>query len=169
MPFVTPENIYERHEPRNPNIMEALFYLGRTQLQNEGTKRMRATMQGLDLPDPIFREAGDGNPKVTVILKNNVEHRKVWLDSHASNIVGQAIYETLSEHEIRVVNFVAEFKKISVTDAVRITERAWESCKTLLDSLCGRGILKHVHRKDILRDSKAHYTLAGTSGTEKPN
>ena len=160
MPFVTPENIYERHEPRNPNLMEALFYLDRVQCANEGTKRMRDTMKDLDLPEPIFREAGHGNPKVTVTLRNNVEHRKVWLDSDVSKIVGEALFRTLSEHEIRLVNYVADFGRISVTDGVRITGKAWESCKAILNGLCEKGALRHVHRKDILRDSKAHYVLA---------
>jgi ATP-dependent DNA helicase RecG len=44
MPFVTPQNIYERHDPRNPNIMEALFFLDRVKCTNEGTKRMRETI-----------------------------------------------------------------------------------------------------------------------------
>lgn len=160
MPFVTPQNIYERHDPRNPNIMEALFFLDRTQCSNEGTKRMRATMKDLDLPEPIFREAGEGNPKVTVTLRNNVEHRKVWLDSDVSRLVSEALYSTLSEHEKRVINYTADFKKISVTDAVRITSKAWETCKDLLNGLCAKGVLRHIHRKDILRDSKAHYVLA---------
>lgn len=160
MPFVTSENIYERHEPRNPSIMEALFYLDRTKCSNEGTKRMRETMRALELPEPLFQAAHAGNPRVLVTLKNNVEQRKVWLDADASRIVGEALFKLLTEHEKRIVNYVADFRRISVTDAVRITGKAWESSKALLDNLCTRGILRHVHRKDILRDSKAHYVLA---------
>src|SRR6188768_2585326 len=37
---------------------------------------------------------------------------------------------------------------------------AWGSCKAILIGLCGKGILRHVHRKNILRDSKAHFILA---------
>jgi len=159
MPFVTPENIYERHDPRNPNIMEALFFLDRVKCTNEGTKRMRQTMKDLDLPEPIFRQVSTGNPKVTVILKNNVEHRKVWLDSDVSKIVGEALFRQLSENEKRLVNYVADFERINVTDAVRITGKAWETCKGLLDRLCTRGILRHVHSEKE-KDSKAHFVLA---------
>jgi ATP-dependent DNA helicase RecG len=156
MPFVTPENIYDRHDPRNPNIMEALFFLDRVKCTNEGTKRMRQTMRDVNLPEPMFRQVSLGNPKATVVLKNNVEHRKVWLDSDASKVVGEAIFRGLTEHEKRVINYVAEFDRISVTDAVRLTDKAWESCKNMLSGLCRKGILKSVHRKDILRDPKAH-------------
>jgi ATP-dependent DNA helicase RecG len=162
MPFVTPQNIYERHDPRNPNIMEALFFLDRVKCTNEGTKRMRETMKDLDLPEPIFRQVSAGNPKVNVILKNNVEHRKVWLDSDVSKIVGETLFGQLSENEKRIVNYVAEYRRINVTDAVRITGKAWETCKHLLDRLCTRGILKHVHSKKE-KDSKAHFVLAISS------
>jgi ATP-dependent DNA helicase RecG len=159
MPYVTPENIYDRHDPRNPNIMEALFFLDRVKCTNEGTKRMRETMKELDLPEPIFRQLGAGNPKVTVILKNNVEHRKVWLDSDVSKVVGEALFRQLSEHEKRIANYLAEYERINVTEAIRITGKAWETCKGILDGLCVRGVLRHIHSKKE-KDSKAHYVLS---------
>jgi ATP-dependent DNA helicase RecG len=160
LPFVTPLNIYERHDPRNPDLMNALYFLDYVKCANEGTKRMRQTMQELQLPDPIFTEHTVSHVKFTVVLKNNVEHRKAWLDSDASKVVGEAIFRGLTEHEKRIINHVAEFEKISVTGAARLTGKAWESCKNILEKLCAKGILKPVHRKDILRDPKARYVLA---------
>jgi hypothetical protein len=42
--FVTPENIYESHIPRNPWLMDALFYIGYVQCAHEGTRRIRDTL-----------------------------------------------------------------------------------------------------------------------------
>jgi ATP-dependent DNA helicase RecG len=160
MPFVTPENIYERHDPRNPTIMESLFFLDRVKCANEGTKRMRQTMQDLDLPDPAFVQQREMNPKITVVLKNDVEHRKVWLDSDVSRLVGEAIFQVLSADEKLIVNYVSqpEHGRINVSDAVRVTRKAWGSCKKLLDGLVRRGLLRHVHGKE--RDPKSHYVWA---------
>src|SRR5207248_5611376 len=107
----------------NPTIMESLFFLDRVKCANEGTKRMRQTMQALDLPDPAFLQQRETNPKITVVLKNDVEHRKVWLDSDVSRLVGEAVFQTLSPDEKLIVNYVSqpEHGGINVSDAVRLT------------------------------------------------
>jgi ATP-dependent DNA helicase RecG len=163
LPFVTPDNIYDCHHPRNPDLMNALYFLDYVKCAHEGTRRMRETMQELELPAPIFRESQISHVVFKVTLKNNVEHRKAWLDSDASKVVGEVIFKTLTEHEKRIINYVAEYGQISVTDAVRLTNKAWESCKEILMSLVTKGILVHVHQKNVLRDSKAHFVLKSNS------
>ena len=159
MPAVTPTNIYDSHIPRNPDLMNALYFLDYAKCAHEGTRRMRLTMNELDLPDPVFAESEESHLNVRVVLKNNVEHRKVWLDSDASTVVGEMIFKTLTEHDKRIINYIAEYGRISVTDAVRLTNKAWETSKGILTRLTDRGILRHVHRKDVLRDPNAHYIL----------
>jgi ATP-dependent DNA helicase RecG len=161
MPFVTAENIYERHDPRSPIMMESLFFLDRVKCANEGTKRMRQTMQELELPPPAFVQQRVGNPKITVVLKNDVEHRKVWLDSDVSRIVGETVFRDLSADEKLLVNYISqpEHGRINVSDAMRLTRKAWDSCKNLLDGLVVRGLFKRVKSKE--RDPKAHYVWAG--------
>jgi ATP-dependent DNA helicase RecG len=159
MPSVTPQTIYETHAPRNPDLMNALFFLDFVKCAHEGTRRMRATMKELELPDPDFSEYEESHLYVKVVLRNNVEQRKTWIDSDASNVVGELIFKTLTAHEKRVINHVAEYGKISVTDAVRLTDKAWETCKAMLEKLADRGILRHVHRDDLVRDPNAHYIL----------
>jgi ATP-dependent DNA helicase RecG len=122
-------------------------------------RRMRQTMRELQLPAPIFSEINTSHPIFRVVLKNNVEHRKTWLDSDAKRIVGETVFKTLNEHELRMINYVAEYGSISVTDAVRITDKSWGTCKQLLVGLATHGILRHVHHKNILRDSKARFVF----------
>lgn len=160
LPFVTPENIYDTHHPRNPDLMNALYFLDYVKCAHEGTRRMRQTMKELQLPPPAFGERTVSHTNFRVVLKNNVEHRKAWLDSDASKVVGEIIFQTLTEHEKRLINYVAEFRRISVTDAVRLTGKAWESAKQILVGLTKRGILRHIHRPHVARDSKAHFVLA---------
>jgi len=40
-PFVTPENIYDMHQPRNPQLMDALFYMDFVKCAHEGARRIR--------------------------------------------------------------------------------------------------------------------------------
>jgi ATP-dependent DNA helicase RecG len=159
MPSVNPQNIYDTHNPRNPDMMAALWYLDFVKLAHEGTRRMRQTMKDLQLPEPIFSENQTTGTFFRVVLKNNVEHRKAWLDTDAMRIVGERIFKTLDEHDMRIVNYVAEYKKINTSDVMRLTGRNWHSSRKKLRDLARRGILAENRRQKMDRDTKAHYVL----------
>ncbi|MCP4590146.1 MAG: hypothetical protein GY842_05340 [bacterium] len=157
--IVSPENIYETHDPRNPFLMDAMFYLQFVKCAREGTRRMRDTMNELRLPEPEFSERRISHDLVRVTLRNNIKQRKVWIDAEASALVGEAIFESLDEHARRAINFVAENGTINVSQVQRLTGRSWDSAKKLLLGLVQQGILDHQLRKDLERDPKAHFTL----------
>jgi ATP-dependent DNA helicase RecG len=165
-PTVTPENIYFSHSPRNPVLMHAMFYMGLVKEHAEGTKRMRDTMQDLNLPAPIFQETetGVGFSQVRVTLKNHIHQRKVWIDADVTSLLGEALAKSLSADEKRVINYLAEHKKINVTQCHRILSHLakWHTAKRLLQRLVDKGILEHVHSKTVERDNKAHYVLRAT-------
>lgn len=160
MPFVNPETIYDRHMPRNPSLMDALFYLDYVKCAAEGTKRMKRTMLDAELPEPKFRQQEMSYNAVKVTLKNNIEHRKVWVDSDAAAVVGQVIASTLSAHEKRIINFAAEYGSISVSQTMRLIGRSWPHSKRLLDRIVEKNIFEH-HKKnpEYERDPAARYML----------
>jgi ATP-dependent DNA helicase RecG len=160
MPFVNPETIYDQHMPRNPSLMDALFYLDYVKCAAEGTKRMKRTMLDADLPEPKFRQQEMSYNAVKVTLKNNIEHRKVWVDSDAAAVVGQVIASTLSAHEKRIINFAAEYGSISVSQTMRLIGRSWPHSKRLLDRIVEKNIFEH-HKKnpEYERDPAARYLL----------
>lgn len=160
-PLVTPENIYDIHKPRNPYLMEALYYLDFVKCAHEGTRRIRKAMADSSLPAPDFRQTGQSNqnPIVTVVLRNNVKHRKVWLDSDAAKVVGESLMKQLNQDEIRAINFVAEHGVISVSDLQRLTGRTWPSAKKLLNGLVQKQLLDHQIRPELDRDPQARFTL----------
>jgi len=158
-PFVTPQNIYEMHAPRNPWLMDALFYLRFVQCAHEGTSRIRDYMRDHGLPAPIFSQQQVGNALVQVTLKNDVEHRREFIDTDAFRILGEELSNTLNDNERRIVNFIAENRTINVSQAMNLVARRWHRCKKILSSLVERGILDHVHDKEIERDRNQYYTL----------
>jgi ATP-dependent DNA helicase RecG len=167
-PLVTPANIYDIHKPRNPYLMEALYYLDFVKCAHEGARRIRTAMAELNLPDPDFKQSGesDTSPVVRVVLRNNVKHRKVWVDSDAAKLVGEAVMKQLSQDELRAINFVAEHGAISVSDLQRLTGRTWPSAKKLLVGLVEKRLLDHQIRTgpDIERDPQARFTLHKANG-----
>jgi Predicted transcriptional regulator containing an HTH domain and an uncharacterized domain shared with the mammalian protein Schlafen len=163
-PLVTPENIYEMHQPRNPYLMAALFYLDFVKCANEGTLRMKHAMTAMNLPSPEFAQKEINYGLVRVILRNNIKHRKVWIDKDASAVVGAVISSTLDEHERRVINFIAEHIQISVSQAQRLTGKSWPAASKMLKGLKERGILEDKRNPALKdRDPGARYILKGRS------
>jgi ATP-dependent DNA helicase RecG len=160
-PLVNPTNIYDIHKPRNPYLMEALFYLDLVKCAHEGTRRMRDTMKEMNLPAPEFRQIDSRDtPLVKVVLHNNVRQRRVWVDSNISAaLIGEAVMKDLSQDEIRAINFAAEYGHIGVSDLQRLTGRSWPSAKKLLNGLVAKKILFHRVRNELDRDPKARFFL----------
>jgi ATP-dependent DNA helicase RecG len=165
-PTVTPQNIFEVQNARNPYLMRALQHFGLVKCANEGTRRMRDEMLKANLPVPVFSEAQDGGGNVTVTLQNNHKQRRAFIDKQAAKrVVSEAIYKTLSEEDLQLVNAVVEYGSVNVTQAARIISREWGTARGKLDKLVDKGVLKRIHRKDLLRDPKANYVLNVANGS----
>lgn len=157
--LVTPENIYDMHHPRNPHLMDAMFYLQFVRCAHEGTRRIRDSMAEDGLPSPEFRQKEVAHALVQVTLRNDIKQRKVWIDTDAIAIVGEALSKILSEDERRVINFTAENDIVNVSQVQRLTRRSWPYSKRLLEKLHKMGILHHQKREDLDRDPQAFYRL----------
>jgi ATP-dependent DNA helicase RecG len=162
-PLVTPENIYVSHHPRNPTLMRAMFYMGLVKEHSEGTKRMRDTMQDMQLPPPQFEQVGSGFgfSQVRVTLRNHLKQRMVWVDADVTKVLGENLASNLTTDEKKILNFVAENGKINITQCHRLitTVRKWHGAKKLLLQLVDKNLLVHVHSKSVERDSRAHFAL----------
>ncbi len=165
-PFVTPDNIYNAgSQPRNPRLMNALYYLQLTREHNEGTRRMRKSMAEMALPAPTFEQLnGAGNyGRVRVTLRNDQKQRKQWVDVDAATILGEALIKDLTVKERQVINFLAINGSIRVTQC---QEQAgisrWHTARTLLDRMVNRGLLDYHRTKPPgKKDNAACYTLKG--------
>jgi ATP-dependent DNA helicase RecG len=158
-PPVTAQNIYDHHNPRNPHLMDALYYMDYVKCAHEGTNRMRSMMLEANLPAPEFAQKEIGPHQVQVVLRNNIEARKEFVDTGALKIIGQAVYELLSKEEKQVINFIAEKGAINVSDANRLLHRDWHTAKKILESLVTRGVLMRRSKTNKERDSQARYVL----------
>jgi len=162
-PTITPENIIGAHSPRNPHLMDAMFYLDLVKEHGEGTRRMRDTMVEMNLPQPEFRqtETVTGAASVRVTLRNNVKQRKVWVDADVAKVIGDALASQLGPDERRVLNFVVEHKRINVSECLRLEPelKYWHNAKRLLSKMTKRGLLRHNHNPKLTRDSHAYYML----------
>jgi ATP-dependent DNA helicase RecG len=97
---------------------------------------------------------------VRVTLRNDIKHRRVWVDKDASVVLGAGLAQTLSPNEKKVVNFVAEYGDISVSQAHRLTGlKTWHAAKKLLLSLKERNVLEDRRNPALDRDPGARFFL----------
>lgn len=162
-PFVTPQNIYSMHQPRNPKLMDALFYLDYVKCAHEGTRRIRDSMAENKLPEPEFMQQSEiGHSVVRVTLRNNIRQRRVWIDQDVSRIVSEAIAADLTEDEKRVLNWAAEHGSITVSDANKLLDISWQRARRLLLQLVDRRVFQYIrfreNKRDV-RDPKAFFRL----------
>ena len=158
-PFVTPQNIYNMHQPRNPYLMEAMYHLKFVKCAAEGTKRIRSEMRDMDLPEPEFKQEDIGNTLVRVTLRNNIKQRKVWVDADVIELLGAQLANSLSENQKRCINFCGEYGQISVSDTQRLTGMTWPAASKMLKQLTEQGILIYDHKKGVDRDPRARFKL----------
>ncbi len=65
---------YFIHNPRNPNLMEAMRSLQHVKMTQEGTRRMFQLMREAGLPEPEY--SPPGLPTVKVVLRNDIERKR---------------------------------------------------------------------------------------------
>jgi len=153
-PCVTPENIYNSHIPRNPKLMDALFYLELVKCAHEGTRRIRDTMAQMKLPKPEFKESDLGHLVVRVTLRNNHKQRRTWIDKDVSRLVSEAIAADLTEQEKRVLNWAAEHDIISISDAGKLLDTSWQSARRLLLEIAQKRIFQYIRFVPFERDKR---------------
>lgn len=158
-PPTTAANIYQSHNPRNPRLMDALFYFDFVKCAHEGTRRMRDMMAEAELPAPEFAQREATVYQVHVTLRNNVALRKVFLDSDAIQFLGEAAFKSLSDSERQIINFIAERGKISVSDANRLLSKDWHSAKAVLEGLSKKNVLERRGKSGGDRDGSKRYYL----------
>lgn len=161
-PPTTAETVYDAHNPRNPNLMWAMHWLDFVQCAFEGTRRMRSSMKEANLPEPAFSQREVGTFRVSVELRNDVEHRRNFVREEAMPAIDPVIYSTLTEDERVLVNYAAEGRLMTVKDAQDILNQSdWRKAREVLDSLVEKHIFdrkpgkaRDRHRKWFLREKK---------------
>jgi ATP-dependent DNA helicase RecG len=160
-PNVSPETIYNTHSPRNPHLMNALYYLKFVKAHNEGTRRMRDSMADSNLPTPVFeqKEVAAGFNSVRVTLRNNIKLRKLWLDSEVAAGLSAESMRGLGPLQMRVLNYVAEHGKINVTQTYKLgVAQRWQGAKKFLMAMVDLSLLEY-HPGEVERDRRQCWTL----------
>lgn len=161
-PPTTATTVYDAHNPRNPNLMWAMYYLDFVQCAFEGTRRMRSAMKEANLPEPSFAQRETGIFQVSVVLRNDVEHRRNFVREEAMPAIDPTIYRSLTEHERILVNYMADGRRLNVKEAKEVLNLSdWRKARDVLNSLADKFIFdrqpgkdRDRHRKWYLREAR---------------
>lgn len=163
VPPVNEKNLYHTRAARNHHFMDAMRYLGYVQMAREGTRRIKESMAGYSLPEPVFRQETLHGVVVRVTLYNDHITRKRASDRDVAHYFGVEVWRTLQEHEIALAAHAYRNKIINVSDASRITNRTWATSKKDLEKLVRKGVLE-FRSGSYVRDAKTHYALKERPG-----
>lgn len=166
MPPTTATTVYDAHNPRNPNLMWGMYYFDFVQCAFEGTRRMRSGMREQGLPDPIFEQKTAGIFQVSVVLKNNIEHAKSFIRAEVAPVIDPIIFESLSQDERLLVNWMAEGKGLNVTEAMDVLNKDWRATKAIFDTLEDKKVVMRTPGKE--RDRNRKYLLRRLARTRRP-
>lgn len=151
-PPTTARTVYDTHNPRNPFIMEALYYLDFVKCAHEGARRMRDLMAEAGLPDPEFSEVDLDGYLVRVTLKSGLVERPNTSPSEP----------ILGEHENKIVAYLRVHTSINVTEAETVLGVGWRTAKKTLNGLEKTKVCVRRSASNKLRDPKARYFLVST-------
>lgn len=163
LPPTTPETVYDAHNPRNPNIMWALYYFDFVQCAFEGTRRMREGMREANLPDPIFVQRTTGQFQVSVTMENDHEHRKQFVRAEAAVDINPDLYASLTESEKMIVNYLTDREKVNVTNAGLVIGLDWRGTKEVLVELEKKKVIARSPGK--ARSRHRFYYLKGRTNS----
>ena len=158
VPPVNASNVYYHRASRNPHLMEALRFLGYVQMTREGTRRMKESMEQVNLPAPTFSQETLHGVSVRVTLRNDHETRKRSTDKDVAAYCGVDLWKQLKPHEVQILGYAFNNDTIQVAEAERLTGRRWSTSKKDLDKLVMKGLLK-FHPPRFQRDPKTHYAI----------
>lgn len=160
--LVNEQNIKDTHYSRNPRIARVIAELGFVRELGEGVNRIFQAINDLNLPEPIFRERALS--EVVVILKNNIESRKIRKETQEVVAdLDHELIESLSYDEKRIVSFIKEYGKITTKECTNLIKKSRITSIRYLRSLVSRQIL---HSNDLNKPTR-HYTLGIKFATSK--
>lgn len=147
---VNPENVLDRHEPRNRRIAEAFQHTGLVERAGQGVDKMYelAIREGKNKPDYSFSD----DHQVVLILAGEVIHPELigFLES-----VSQKTNKSFSTLELIVLSWIHDGSRIP------------DKYSLALSKLCEQQIIERIGKGRGTRYilSKAYYTFVGSKGT----
>lgn len=153
--IVTLENMLNTRYSRNPRIARVLSEFGWVKELNEGVKRIYGEMQSFYLNSPTYTEPNDNS--VLLVLENSITSRKLRNEDKLASIIDSKVFNSLSEYELKIVQYLLANDSITTKKAKSLLERGDTVCRKQLKSLERKGLIEwHGANKS---DPNQYYSL----------
>jgi len=142
--LVTLDNIRDTRFSRNPRIARVLTEFGWVRELNEGVKRIYSDMTDFFLEEPVYTEPGQ---TVKLVLKNNIEVRKIRQQDRAAKSVGTNAWRDLDDLEKEILSFMGSRLKTTRLELEQLTGKSTRTISSRLNRLIDTGVIKRNGRK----------------------
>ncbi len=156
MPPTTSETVYDAHNPRNPNLMEAMMHFEITFCAYEGTRRMREAMLKADLPAPEFSQIESNGHKIRVTLGNTMASTSEKL---INKISASDVIDKLSREELIIIRYILDHKTITVPIAAEIIGRSPPTANKIINHMVGKDLIEFFVREGAVVKRPRTYSL----------
>ena len=137
--LVTLDNIRETRFSRNPRIARVLTEFGWVRELNEGVKRIYSDMTDFFLEEPVYTEPGQ---TVRLVLKNNIEVRKIRQKDRAAKNVGTDAWGELDSLSKEILAFMGTREKVTRIELEKITGKSGRTITLRLNHLIEAGVVQ---------------------------
>lgn len=151
--LVTLDNIRETRFSRNPRIARVLTEFGWVRELNEGVKRIYSDMTDFFLEEPVYTEPGQ---TVKLVLKNNIEVRKIRQKDRAAKNVGTDAWRGLDDLSKEILAFMGTREKVTRIELEKITGKSGRTITLRLNHLLETGV---VQRNGSKHDPTQTYNI----------
>lgn len=152
--LVTIDNICDTRFSRNPRIARILTEFGWVRELNEGVKRIYSDMKDFILDPPIYSEPGQTSVKL--VLKNNIEVRKIRQKDFAAKNVGSDIWQNLDDLEKEIITVMGSRKYVTRSELETLTGKSGRTITKRLKELIIKNI---IQRNGKINDPNQTYKL----------
>lgn len=152
--IVTIKNILNQRYSRNPRIARILSEFGWVKEMNEGVKRIYSEMEKFYLKKPVYSEP---NNSVLLELENNILNRQLRISESVQKLLGDGVFESLSQIEKEIVYLCFFEKNITITSIAKKLGKSLVHIRKTMKTLVEKGIL--VWYGNSKKDPTQFYTL----------
>lgn len=160
VPPTTGDTVYNAHNPRNPFLMEAMMHLELTFCAHEGTRRMKDAMERASLPEPRFRQIEDLSHQVHVLLENNIDSRRSYVENQFDRLISEKEFMDLTPDERSLLNYFMHTPHTNITHAALHLKKSWPTAQKAMNGLVERKLVQIISKRGRQRDPSKTYRLS---------
>jgi hypothetical protein len=117
-------------------------------------------MEKASLPAPRFTQIEGHSYQVHVLLENNIDSRRSYVENRFDRIISEDEFMALTADERSLLNYIMHISETNITHAALHLNKSWPTAQKAMNGLLERGLVQLTSKQGKQRDSSKTYRLA---------